>query len=66
MTMDRSAVQDLVLMGRVMVEAVLAQDFKVIKADMAIRVVKATRVVIIIRGVGSSSSSRVTRAIPSS
>ena len=58
-------VQEAVLMGRVMVEAVLAQDFKVIKADMAIKADKATRVVIIIRGV-SSSSSRVTRATRSS
>ena len=65
MIMDRPAVQDPVLMGRVMVEAVLAQDFKVIKADMAIKAVRATRVVIIIRGV-SSSNSRVTRATRSS
>ena len=64
MMMDRPAVQDPVLMGRVMVEAVLAQDFKVIKADMAIKAVRTTRVVIIIRGV--SSSSRVTRATRSS
>ena len=34
-------------MGRVMVEAVLAQDFKAIKADMAIKAVRATRVVIV-------------------
>ena len=65
MTMDRPAVQDRGLMGRVMVEAVLAQDFKVIKADMAIKAVRATRVVIIITEV-SSSSSRVTRATRSS
>ena len=64
--MDRPAVQDPGLTVWVMVEAVPAQDFKVIKADMAIRVVKATRVVIIIRGVGSSSSSRVTKATRSS
>ena len=62
MIMDRPAVQDPDLMGRVMVEVVLAQDFKVIKADMAIR---ATRVVIISRGV-SSSNSRVPRATRSS
>ena len=60
--MDRPAVQDPVLRGRVMVEAVLAQDFKVIKADMAVKAVKATRVVIIIRRV-SNSSNQVTRAI---
>ena len=63
--MDRPAVQDPVLMGRVMVEAVLAQDFKVIKADMAIKADKATRVVIIIRGV-SSSNNQVIRVIRSS
>ena len=65
MIMDRPVVQDPGLMGRVMVEAVLAQDFKVIKADMAIKAVRATRVVIIIRG-DSSSNSRVTRATRSS
>ena len=58
MIMDRPAVQDLGLMGWVMVEVVLAQDFKVIKADMAIRV---TRVVIINRGL-SSNNNQVTRA----
>ena len=63
--MDHPAVQDPDLMGRVMVEAVLAQDFKVIKADMAIKAIRVTRVVIIIRGV-SSSNSRVTRATRSS
>ena len=48
-------------LGRVTVEAVPVQDFTVIKADMAIKAIRATRVVIIIRGV--SSSNRVTRAI---
>ena len=66
MIMDRLAVQDPDLMGRVMVEAVLAQDFKVIKADMAIKAIRATRVVIIIKGISSSSSSWVTRATQSS
>ena len=66
MIMDRPVVQDPVLMGRVMVEAVLAQDFRVIKADMAIKAVRATRVVIIIRGISNSRSSRVTRATRSS
>ena len=64
--MDRPAVQDPVLMGRVMEEAVPVQDFTVTKADMAIKAVKATRVVIIIRGISSSSSSQVTRATRSS
>ena len=59
MVMDRVVVQDPVLMGRVMVAAVLAQDFKAIKAVMAIKVF------IIIRGVNSSNS-RVIRATRSS
>ena len=63
--MGRAVVQEVVLMGRVMVEAVLLRDFKAIKADMAIKAVRATRVVIIIRGV-SSSSNLVSRAIRSS
>ena len=63
MIMDRVAVQAPDLMGRVMVEAVPVQDFTVIKADMAI---KETKVVIITRGINSSSSSRVTRATRSS
>ena len=63
MIMDRAAVQAPDLMGRVMVEAVPVQDFTVIKADMAI---KETKVVIITRGINSSSSSRVTRATRSS
>ena len=65
MIMDRAAVQDPVLMGRVMVAAVLAQDFKAIKPDIAIKGTKAIREVITIRGVNSSSS-RVIRAIRSS
>ena len=56
--MDRLAVQDPGLMGRVMVEAIPVHGFKVIKVDKAI---KAARVVIINREV-SSSNSRVTRA----
>ena len=63
MIMDRLVVQGPVLIGRVMGEAVPAQYFKVIKADMAIKAVRATRVVIIIRGVSSNSSSQVTEAV---
>ena len=66
MIVDRVAVQAPDLMGRVMVEAVPVQDFMVIKADMAIKAIKETKVVIIIRGINSSSSSRVTRATRSS
>ena len=65
MIMDRPAVQDPGLVGRVMVEAISVQVFKVIKVDMAIKAIRATRVVIINRGV-SSSNSRVTRATRSS
>ena len=63
--MDRQAVQAPDLMGRVTVEAVPVQVFTVIRADMAIKAIRATKVVIIIRGV-SSSSNRVIRAIQSS
>ena len=38
--MDRPAVQAPDIMGRVMVEVVLAQDFRVIKADMAIKAIR--------------------------
>ena len=64
MIMDRPAVQDPVLMGRVMVEAVLAQDFKVIKVDMEIKAIRATRVVIINREISNNNSQviRVTRS----
>ena len=60
--MDRPAVQEAVLMGRVMVEAASVQDSRATKPDMATR---ATREVIIIRGV-SSSNNRVIRVIRSS
>ena len=58
MIMDRAAVQDPVLMGHVMVEAVLAQDFKAIKVIMATKVVIISSIV---RGVNNSNS-RVIRA----
>ena len=58
MVMDRAAVQDPVSMGRVTVEAVLAQDFEAIKAIMATKVVIISS---IIRG-ANSSNSRVIRA----
>ena len=60
--MDHPAVQEAVLMGRVMVEAALVHDFKATKPDMAIKAVRATREVIIIWGV-SSSNNRVIRVI---
>ena len=55
MIMDRVAVRAPGLMGRVMVEAVPIQVFMIIRAGMAIR---ATKVVITIRGISNSSSSR--------
>ena len=62
MIMNRVAVQDPDLMGRVMVEAVPVQVFTVIRADITIKAIKATKVVIIIRAISSNSSSRVIRA----
>ena len=62
MTMDRPMVQDPGLKGRVRVEVTPVQDFKAIKPDIAIKGTRATREVITIRGI-SSSSSRVIRAI---
>ena len=63
--MDRPVVQAPDLMGRVMVEAVPVQDFKVIKQDTSIKGTKATREATTIKGT-SSSSSQVIRAILSS
>ena len=53
MVMDRAVVQDPVLMGRVMVEAVLVQNLKAIKAIMATKGVIANNT---LRGVNSSNS----------
>lgn len=64
MIMDRVAVQAPDLMGRVMVEAVPVQVFMVIRADITIKAIRATMVVIITKEI--SSSSRVTRATRSS
>ena len=61
MIIDRPIVQDLGLMGRLMVEVIPVQDFRVIRAYMAIKAIRAVREVIINRGTNSSSS-RVTRA----
>ena len=67
MIMDRAAVQAPDLMGRITVEAVPVQDFTVIKADMAIKAIRATREVTTIKGISSNnSSSRVIRVIPNS
>ena len=63
--MDRLAVQEAVFMGRVMVEAAPVHNSKATKLDMAIKPVRATRVVIIIRGV-SSNNNQVIRVIQSS
>ena len=66
MIMDRPAVQAPDLMGRVMVEEVPVQVFTVIRADITIKAIRATKVVIITKEIGNSSSSRVTRATRSS
>ena len=46
MIMDHPAVQDPGPMGRVMEEAIPVQDSKAIRVDMAIKAIRATRVVI--------------------
>ena len=53
--MDRPTVQEVVSMGRVMVVAVPVQDSKAIKPDMAIKAVRVTRAVIIIRGAAAAT-----------
>ena len=63
--MARPAVQEAVFMGWVMEAATPVLDSKAIRPDMAIKVIRAIREVITIRGI-SSSSSRVIRAIQSS
>ena len=63
--MDRLAVQDLGPTGRVMAEVIPVQDSKVIRVDMAIKAIRATRVVIISREI-SGSNSQVTRVARSS
>ena len=60
MVKDRAAVQDPVSMDRVMVEAVQARDFKVIRA------IRTTRVVTTSRIIREISNSRVIRATQSS
>lgn len=64
MIMDHLAVQDPGFTGRVMVEVTPVQVFKVTKVDRAIKVIRATKVVIINRGINNSSSRviRVTRS----
>ena len=64
MIMDLAAAQD---PGRVTVEEVSVQDLMVIRAGIMVKIVRTTRVAIIIRAISSSnSSSRVTRATQSS
>ena len=63
--MARLAVQEAVFMGRVMEAAGPVHDSKATRLDMAIKVIKAIREVITIRGI-ISSSSRVIKAIQSS
>ena len=64
MIMDRPVVQDPGFTGRVMVEVTPVQVFKVTKVDRAIKAIRATKVVIIHRGINNSSSQviRVTRS----
>ena len=64
MIMDRPAVQDPGFTGRVM-EVTPVQVFRVTKVDRAIKAIRATKVVIINKGI-SNNSSRVTRVTRSS
>ena len=65
MIMEQEAVRAPGPMGRVMVEAVPVQVFMVIRVDITIKVIRVTKVAIIIRAINISSS-RVTRATRSS
>ena len=56
MIMDRPTVQDPGFTGRVIVEVTPVQGFKVIKADRAIKAIRATKVVIINKGISNISS----------
>ena len=60
--MDRPAVQEAVSMGRVMVVAAPVQDSKATKPDMAIKAIRATRVVITSREISSSNSVRLPKS----
>ena len=66
MIMDRPAVQDPGFTSRVMVEVIPVQVVKATKVDRAIKAIRVTKVVIITRGINSSSSRWVTRATRSS
>ena len=63
--MDRVAVQAPDLMGRVTVEVVPVQAFTATRVDRVIKAIRATKVVIINKGI-SNSSSRVIRVTRSS
>ena len=65
MIMDRPAVQDPGFTDRVMAEVTPVQVFRVTKVDRAIKAIRATKVVIINRGI-SNSNSRVIRVTRSS
>ena len=64
MIMDHPAVQDPGPMGRVMEEATPVQDSKAIRVDMAIKAIRATRVVITNKD--RSSNSQGTKVTQSS
>ena len=56
MTMDRPAVQDPGHKVRVTAEVTPVQDFRVISADMAIKAIRATKVVIINREISNNNN----------
>ena len=62
MTMDRPMVQDPGLKGRVRVEVTPVQDFKVIRVDMAIKAIRAIRVVITSKEISSSQATKATQS----
>ena len=66
MTTARPTVQEEVSTGRVTEVVVPVQGFQAIKLDTSIKDTKATRGVTTIKGVSSSSSSRVIKVIPNS
>ena len=56
MIMDQEAIRAPALMGRVMAEEILVRDSMAIRVDTTIKVIKVTKVAIIIMAISSSSS----------
>ena len=56
MIMDQEAVWVPGLMGRVMVEEIPVQAFMVIRVDITVKVIKVTKVAIIIRAISKATA----------